>query len=174
MRIFLRILFWSHGTLLGYLGSLSQKWHPEIFSKWVLINLSNPLRHPAALVDPLLTKNLDTAGLWCVPFFVSRLYVAAAAPSSGLDGGGYCSLLTKNRWHTVCRKHFSGSSFLIKNEFPLCLFPLLPLSNVGGARSQKLLMQIKQGPWCGFVTIQNDPCFITDRDHMTQNYYHRT
>ena len=37
---------------------------PEIFSKWVLFNLSNPLRHPAPLVDPLLTKNLDTAGPW--------------------------------------------------------------------------------------------------------------
>ena len=57
--------FWSHGAPLGYLGSLSQKGHPEIFSKWVLINLSNPLRHPAPLVDPLLTKNLDTAGPWC-------------------------------------------------------------------------------------------------------------
>ena len=65
MRKFLRIFFWSHGTLLGYLGSLSQKALPEIFSKWVLINLSNPLRHPAPLVDPLLTKNLDTAGPWC-------------------------------------------------------------------------------------------------------------
>ena len=63
---FLRIFFWSHGAPLGYLGSLSQKGHPEIFSKWVLINLSNPLRHPAPLVDPLLTKNLDTAGPWCV------------------------------------------------------------------------------------------------------------
>ena len=40
--------------------------YPEIFSKWVLINLSNPLRHPAPLVDPLLTKILDTAGPWCV------------------------------------------------------------------------------------------------------------
>ena len=57
--------FWSHGTLLGYLGSLSQKAVPEIFSKWVLINLSNPLRHPGPLVDPLVTKNLDTAGPWC-------------------------------------------------------------------------------------------------------------
>ena len=65
MRKFLRIFFWSHGTLLGYLGSLSQKGLPEIFSKWVLINLSNPLRHPVPLVDPLLTKNLDTAGPWC-------------------------------------------------------------------------------------------------------------
>ena len=66
MRKFLRIFFWSHGAPLGYLGSLSQKGHPEIFSKWVLTNLSNPLRHPAPLVDPLLTKNLDTAGPWCV------------------------------------------------------------------------------------------------------------
>ena len=65
MRKFLRKFFWSHGTLLGYLGSLSQKGRPEIFSKWVLINLSNPLRHPAPLVDPLHTKNLDTAGPWC-------------------------------------------------------------------------------------------------------------
>ena len=65
MRKFLRNFFWSHGAPLGYLGSLSQKGHPEIFSKWVLINLSNPLRHPAPLVDPLLTKNLDTAGPWC-------------------------------------------------------------------------------------------------------------
>ena len=66
MRKFLRKFFWSHGAPLGYLGSLSQKGHPEIFSKWVLINLSNLLRHPAPLVDPLLTKNLDTAGPWCV------------------------------------------------------------------------------------------------------------
>ena len=66
MRKFLRNFFWSHGAPLGYLGSLSQKGHPEIFSKWVLINLSNPLRHPAPLVDPLLTKNLDTARPWCV------------------------------------------------------------------------------------------------------------
>ena len=65
MRKFLRNFFWSHGAQLGYLGSLSQKGHPEIFSKWVLINLSNPLRHPAPLVDPLLTKKLDTAGPWC-------------------------------------------------------------------------------------------------------------
>ena len=65
MRKFLRNFFWSHGTPLGYLGSLSQKGHPEIFSKWVLINLSNPLRHPGPLVDPLVTKNLDTAGPWC-------------------------------------------------------------------------------------------------------------
>ena len=65
MRKFLRKFFWSHGTPLGYLGSLSQKGRPEIFSKWVLINLSNPLRHPEPLVDPLLTKNLDTAGPWC-------------------------------------------------------------------------------------------------------------
>ena len=65
MRKFLRNFFWSHGAPLGYLGSLSQKGHPEIFSKWVLINLSNPLRHPAPLVDPLLTKKLDTAGPWC-------------------------------------------------------------------------------------------------------------
>ena len=65
MRKFLRIFFWSHGTPLGYLGSLSQKGRPEIFSKWVLINLSNPLRHPEPLVDPLLTKNLDTAGPQC-------------------------------------------------------------------------------------------------------------
>ena len=63
---------WSHGAPLGYLGSLSQKGHPEIFSKWVLINLSNPLRHPAPLVDPLLTKNLDTAGPWCVYCQVSQ------------------------------------------------------------------------------------------------------
>ena len=69
MRKFLRIFFWSHGTLLGYLGSLSQKAVPEIFSKWVLINLSNPLRHPAPLVDPLVTKNLDTAGPWCEVVF---------------------------------------------------------------------------------------------------------
>ena len=67
MRKFLRNFFWSHGTLLGYLGSLSQRGRPEIFSKWVLINLSNPLRHPAPLVDPLLTKNLDMAGPWCAP-----------------------------------------------------------------------------------------------------------
>ena len=33
MRKFLRNFFWSHGALLGYLGSLSQKGHPEIFSK---------------------------------------------------------------------------------------------------------------------------------------------
>ena len=59
--------FWSQGTPLGYLGFLSQKGRPEIISKWVLINLSNPLRHPAPLVDPLLTKNLDTTGPWCVP-----------------------------------------------------------------------------------------------------------
>ena len=65
MRKFLRKYFWSHGTLLGYLGSLSQKGRPEIFSKWVLIDLSNPLRHPEPLVDPVLTKNLGTAGLWC-------------------------------------------------------------------------------------------------------------
>ena len=65
MRKFLRKFFWSHGTLLGYLGSLSQKGHPEIFSKWVLTNLSNPLRHPEPLVDPLLTKNLVTAGPRC-------------------------------------------------------------------------------------------------------------
>ena len=45
MRKFLRIFFWSHGTLLGYLGSLSHKGLPEMFSEWVLINLSNPLRH---------------------------------------------------------------------------------------------------------------------------------
>ena len=64
MRKFLRIFFLSHGALLGYLESLSQKGHPEIFSKWVLINLSNPQRHPTPLVDPLLTKNLDTAGPW--------------------------------------------------------------------------------------------------------------
>ena len=65
MRKFLRIFFWSHGAPLGYLGSLSQKAVPEIFSKWVLINLSNPLRHPAPLVDPLVTKKLDMAGPWC-------------------------------------------------------------------------------------------------------------
>ena len=65
MRKFLKKIFWSHGTPLGYLGSLSQKGPPEIFLKWVLFNLSNPLRHPAPLVDPLLTKNLDTAGPWC-------------------------------------------------------------------------------------------------------------
>ena len=65
MRNFLKQNFWSHGTPLGYVGSLSQKGPPEIFSKWVLFNLSNPLRHPAPLVDPLLTKNLDTAGPWC-------------------------------------------------------------------------------------------------------------
>ena len=65
MRNFLRNFFCSHGTPLGYLGSLSQKGLPEIFSKWVLINLSNPLRHPTPLVDPLLTKNLDTVGPWC-------------------------------------------------------------------------------------------------------------
>ena len=70
MRKFLTIFFWSHGTLLGYLGSLSQKGLPEIFSKWVLINLSNPLRHPAPLVDPLLTKKLDTAGPWCGECFI--------------------------------------------------------------------------------------------------------
>ena len=64
----MRNFFGSHGTLLGYLGSLSQKAVPEIFSKWVLINLSNPLRHPAPLVDPLVTKNLDTAGPWCVEY----------------------------------------------------------------------------------------------------------
>ena len=68
MRNFLKQNFWSHGTPLGYVGSLSQKGPPEIFSKWVLFNLSNPLRHPAPLVDPLLTKNLDTAGPWCVGF----------------------------------------------------------------------------------------------------------
>ena len=66
MRKFSRFFFWSHGTLLGYLGFLSQKAVPEIFSKWVLINLTNPLRHPEPLADPLLTKNLDTAGPWCV------------------------------------------------------------------------------------------------------------
>ena len=65
MKKFLKKFFGSHGAPLGYLGSLSQKGHPEIFSKWVLINLSNPPRHPAPLVDPLLTKNLDTAGPWC-------------------------------------------------------------------------------------------------------------
>ena len=64
MRNFLKQNFWSHGTPLGYVGSLSQKGPPEIFSKWVLFNLSNPLRHPAPLVDPLLTKNLDMAGPW--------------------------------------------------------------------------------------------------------------
>ena len=74
MRKFLRIFFWSHGTLLGYLGSLSQKGHPEIFSKWFLINLSNPLRHPTPLVDPLLTKNLDTAGPWCEWFLTIVSY----------------------------------------------------------------------------------------------------
>ena len=76
MRKFLRKFFWSHGAPLGYLGSLSQKGHPEIFSKWVLINLSNPLRHPAPLVDPLLTKNLDTAGPWCV----HKLFELVAKP----------------------------------------------------------------------------------------------
>ena len=65
MRKFLRKKFGSHGTPLGYLGSLSQKGRPEIFSKWVLINFSNPLRHPEPLVDPLLTKNLAAAGPWC-------------------------------------------------------------------------------------------------------------
>ena len=78
MRNFLKQNFWSHGTPLGYVGSLSQKGPPEIFSKWVLFNLSNPLRHPAPLVDPLLTKNLDTAGPWCAIFCPSNplaLYV---------------------------------------------------------------------------------------------------
>ena len=60
-----------HGTLLGYLGSLSQRGLPEIFSKWFLINLSNSLRHPAPLVDPLLTKNLDTTGPWCVQLLMA-------------------------------------------------------------------------------------------------------
>ena len=65
MKKNLRNFFGSYGTLFGYLGSLSLKGLPEIFSKWVLINLSNPLRHPVPLVDPLLTKNLNTAGPWC-------------------------------------------------------------------------------------------------------------
>ena len=72
MRKFLKKIFWSHGTPLGYLGSLSQKGPPEIFLKWVLFNLSNPLRHPAPLVDPLLTKNLDTAGPWCGRLIFAR------------------------------------------------------------------------------------------------------
>ena len=69
MRKILRKIFWSHWTPLGYLGSLSQKGRPKIFSKWVLINLSNPLRHPEPLVDPLLTKNHETAGPRCGVFF---------------------------------------------------------------------------------------------------------
>ena len=68
MRKYLRKIFWSHGTPLGYLGSLSRKGRSKIFSKWVLINLSNPLGHPEPLVDPLLTKNLDRAGPWCEIF----------------------------------------------------------------------------------------------------------
>ena len=49
------------------------KGRPEIFSKWVLINLSNPMRHPAPLlVDPLLTKNLDTAGPRCAYLYYSK------------------------------------------------------------------------------------------------------
>ena len=65
MRTFMINFFRSHGSPIGYLGSLSQKGLPEIFSKWVVNNLSKPLRHPTPLVDPLLTKNLDTAGPWC-------------------------------------------------------------------------------------------------------------
>ena len=78
MRNFLKQNFWSHGTPLGYVGSLSQKGPPEIFSKWVLFNLSNPLRHPAPLVDPLLTKNLDTAGPWCEALRLDTILVEFA------------------------------------------------------------------------------------------------
>ena len=97
MRKFLRIFFWSHGAPLGYLGSLSQKGHPEIFSKWVLINLTNPLRHPAPLVDPLLTKNLETAGPWCAP-----LRRCSGRP-----------------WLSVCWNPFWLFQILVHPKFPL-------------------------------------------------------
>ena len=125
MRKFLRIFFWSHGTLLGYLGSLSQKAVPEIFSKWVLINLSNPLRHPKPLVDPLLTKILDTAVMvWQLTgrkVNVSREGICQKLPWwRHLDPfsqlGSKISTDTKELWAANDYSHFLPSEWIPTNK----------------------------------------------------------
>ena len=128
MRKFLRIFFWSHGAPLGYLGSLSQKGHPEIFSKWVLMNLSNPLRHSASLVDPLLTKNLDTAGPWCDLVIV----IHSAVKIMGNVYSGQSSSAILHRQTAKISRHIHFSSGETKNCFVTrnCLGMLSPFLTV--------------------------------------------
>ena len=49
-----------------------QKRHPKIFCKWPRMFYGNPLEAPIPLVAPLLTKNLDTAGPWCVLLYPGK------------------------------------------------------------------------------------------------------
>ena len=46
MRKFFKIFFWSLGTPVGYLGSLSQDPLGRIFSKCAFLNLLSPLALP--------------------------------------------------------------------------------------------------------------------------------
>ena len=66
MRKILTQKFWSLGTSLGSMGSLSQKGPPEIFSNVVFLHPWGPNKAPSNAFEPLLVEKLKMFPARCV------------------------------------------------------------------------------------------------------------
>ena len=64
-EIFSKKIFWSHGTPLGYLGSLSRDPLGRIFSKCVFLNLLSPLGLPIPSNAMVASKKLKNFPRGC-------------------------------------------------------------------------------------------------------------
>ena len=73
MRKILTQKFWSLGTSLGSMGSLSQKGPPEIFSNVVFLHPWGQNKAPNNAFEPLLEKKLKTVPTRCGTFCMAKL-----------------------------------------------------------------------------------------------------
>ena len=65
MRKILTQKFWSLGTSMGSMGSVSQKGPPEIFSNVVFLHPWGPNKAPSNAFDPSLAEKLITVPTRC-------------------------------------------------------------------------------------------------------------
>ena len=76
--------FWSLGTILGSMGSLSQKALPEIFLKMVFLHPWDPNEAPVNPICPSHAKNLDLFPTCCDPYSIMHAFIIEVTTSSAI------------------------------------------------------------------------------------------
>ena len=83
MRKILTQKFWSLGTSLGSMGSLSQKGPPEIFSNVVFLHPWGPNKAPSNAFEPLLVEKLKMFPARCDRVNAKKPHFFSTFPDGG-------------------------------------------------------------------------------------------
>ena len=65
MRKFVTKFFWSHGSVLGYLGPVSQQDPPLGFSRFQFLVIWGPNELPVLVASQTQAKKLKSIPAWC-------------------------------------------------------------------------------------------------------------